>query len=66
MYKDTIWRESGLRFTLKHMLHLNRQKTIVFILTDIKNSFLDFPDGPVAKSPCSQCKGPRLNPWTAN
>ena len=64
MYKDTG--ESGLRFTLKHMLHLKSQETTVFILTDIKDSFLDFSDGPVAESPRSQCKGPRLNPWTAN
>ena len=26
----------------------------------------DFPDGPVAKTPHSQCKGPRFNPWSGN
>ena len=26
----------------------------------------DFPGGPVAKTPCSQCRGPRFNPWSGN
>ena len=39
MYVDTIWRESGLRFILTYMVHLNKQGTTVFILTYI-NSFL--------------------------
>ena len=26
----------------------------------------DFPGGPVAKTPCSQCKGPELDPWSGN
>ena len=25
-----------------------------------------FPAGPVAKTPCSQCRGPRFNPWSEN
>ena len=28
--------------------------------------FGDFPHGPVAKLPSSQCKGPRFNPWSGN
>jgi len=24
----------------------------------------DFPDSPVAKTPCSQCKGPRFDSWS--
>ena len=24
----------------------------------------DFPGGPVAKTPCSQCRGPGLDPWS--
>ena len=24
----------------------------------------DFPHGLVAKTPCSQCRGPRFNPWS--
>ena len=27
-----------------------------------KGKPLDFPDGPVAKTPCSQCRGPGLIP----
>ena len=23
----------------------------------------DFPGGPVAKTPCSQCRGPGFDPW---
>ena len=26
----------------------------------------DFPGGPGAKTPCSQCKGSRFNPWSGN
>ena len=26
----------------------------------------DFPGGPVAKTPCSQWRGPRFNPWSGN
>ena len=29
----------------------------------LKNSKRDFPGGPLAKTPCSQCRGPRLDPW---
>ena len=26
----------------------------------------DFPGGPVAKTPCSQSKGPGFDPWSGN
>ena len=26
----------------------------------------DFPGGPVAKTPCSQCRGPGFDPWLGN
>ena len=26
----------------------------------------DFPGGPVAKTPCCQCSGPRFDPWSGN
>ena len=26
----------------------------------------DLPGGPVAKTPCSQCRGPGFNPWSGN
>ena len=26
----------------------------------------DFPGGPVVKTPCSQCRGPRFDPWSGN
>ena len=26
----------------------------------------DFPGGPVAKTPCSQCWGPGFSPWSGN
>ena len=31
-----------------------------------KNQWGDFPGGPAAKTLCSQCRGPRFNPWSAN
>ena len=32
----------------------------------VKDLCRDFPGHPVAKSPCSQCRGPRFNPWLGN
>ena len=29
-------------------------------------SVRDFLGGPVAKTPCSQCRGPRFDPWSGN
>ena len=26
----------------------------------------DFPGGPVARTLCSQCRGPRFDPWSGN
>ena len=26
----------------------------------------DFPGGPVGKTPSSQCRGPRFDPWSGN
>ena len=31
----------------------------------IKNNG-DFPGGPVAKTPCSRCRGPGFDPWSGN
>ena len=28
--------------------------------------FRDFPGGPVARTPHSECRGPRLGPWSGN
>ena len=28
--------------------------------------YWDFPGGQVAKTACSQCRGPRLDPWSGN
>ena len=28
--------------------------------------FGDFPGGPGGKAPCSQCRGPRFDPWSGN
>ena len=31
-----------------------------------KDHLGDFPGGAVGKTPCSQCRGPGLNPWSGN
>lgn len=31
-----------------------------------ESNALDFPGGPGSKSPSSQCRGPRFNPWSGN
>ena len=30
------------------------------------NKVRDFPGGPVAKTPYSQCRGPEFDPWSGN
>jgi len=37
-----------------------------FIQTSKKQTTRDFPGGPVARTPRSQCRGPRLDPWSGN
>jgi len=50
--------------------------TVEFVLTGswtfklvgvkTQNTVKDFPGGPLAKTPCSQCRGPRFKPWSGN
>ena len=35
-------------------------------LPNISQHLQDFPGGPVAKTPCSQCRGLQSNPWSRN
>ena len=35
-----------------------------FIQTSKRQTTQDFPRGPVARTPRSQCRGPRLDPWS--
>ena len=40
---------------------------LIFIKKKKKqNSSWDFPRSPAAKTPCSQCRGPRFHPWSGN
>ena len=32
----------------------------------LKEDYLDFPSGPVARTRCSQCRGPGFDPWSKN
>ena len=50
-------------------------KILLSILTDINNGVYRFGKklkerdlfaGPVAKTPCSQCRGPGFDPWSEN
>ena len=61
-------------FSLQPVLHNEARRILLFffsrgiLLQDkfeslIKNCW-DFPGGPVAKTPSSQCKGPRFDPWS--
>ena len=43
---------------------INRWCESSFLTTTIFSG--DFPGGPVAKTPCSQCRRPRFNPWSGN
>ena len=46
--------------------HKKQSKFYQHPLFPKKRRSWDFPDGPVAKTPCSQCNGPRFNPWSGN
>ena len=35
----------------------------VFACWHLEWFYWDFPGGPVARTPCSQCRGPRSHPW---
>ena len=35
-------------------------------ILDTEGRSWDFPGGPVARTPCSQCRGPGLDPWSGN
>ena len=49
-----------------HFFLLSSRENYIFffILTRMLSS--DFPGGPVAKTPHSQFRGPRFNPWSGN
>ena len=53
----------------KHQAAQQRDGPLLFPIlcrTGFKRWPKDFPDGSVAKSPCSQCGGPKFNPWSRN
>ena len=31
-----------------------------------RTTYWDFPGGPVSKTLCSQCRGPKFDPWSGN
>ena len=37
-----------------------------FLKEVIENNDLDFPGGPVVKTLCFQCRGPRFDSWLEN
>ena len=39
-------------------------KVILVNIVSIKGLLGDFPGGPVAKAPCSQCRGPGFDLWS--
>ena len=41
-------------------------KSIVDNSNTYKRALRDFSGGPVAKTPGSQCRGPRFHPWSGN
>ena len=36
------------------------------VSSSAKHGLQDFPGGPVAKTPSSECRGPGLDPWSGN
>ena len=46
--------------------HGEKREQTRFVLFLSEHSSWDFPGGPVAKTPCSQCRGPGFDPWSGN
>ena len=40
--------------------------TVKQLYSNYKEKMKDFPGGPVAKTFCSQCRGPGFDPWSGN
>ena len=49
-------------------LHTTDKRSFFFFFNRsfLKSHPRGFPDGLVAKTPCSQCRGARLDPWWGN
>ena len=59
---------NGMSFSLK-----KEDTTMRYHLTSVRTAITkesandrDFPGDPVAKSPSSQCRGPRFDPWSGS
>ena len=52
----------------KYWFLRNKKDFILFFLSFfcMKHRYRDLPDGPVAKTLCSQCRGPKFNTWSEN
>ena len=48
------------------ILQMRKLRSAVESTTSKTFLFEDFPGGPVAKIPCSQCRGPGFYPWSGN
>ena len=51
------------------MLELSETEITMFPkekMENLKRSLGDFPGGPLGKTPHSQCRGPRFDPWSGN
>ena len=46
--------------------NITLSEVISFICAISKTIQMDFPGGPVAKTPCYQCMGPGFDPWSGN
>ena len=46
--------------------HQGREAPLGYIFKGENKDMRYFPGGPVAETPCSQCRGPRFDPWSGN
>ena len=64
-----LWKTAGPQ-VLKHNVCKHYDPIILAqeeeVYMSIKKKYGDFPGGPVAKVPSSQCRGPRFNPRSGN
>ena len=49
-----------------HLKLTQHKSTLLHFTSILKKAYRDFPGGTMVKTPRSQCRGPRFDPWSGN
>ena len=62
-----IWKEEGVCMCVHTYVHMCvHMPVLILFCFNKQKEYLDFPGGPVVKTPCSQCRGPGFYSWSGN